>query len=624
MKEELLNIIEVAKNGDENAFDRLLRESQQIIYYSCLKTVNNEQDAMDLTQEIFLKIYKNLSSLKNNETYFSWLKIVIANTCKNHFSRRNKDILLNEDEYEDIVFNEPERDTGTIPHEALENKATEDIMMSIFAKLPEAQRLCIIMFYYDEMSIKEIASALSISENTVKSRLSYAKKSIETEVRKQENENGLKLYGAAPLFLLKSLFSKEAQSIPAPDNMNFPEISKNLVSKETKNKVLNKITEKISKMSLAQKIISVVCAAAVVCVPTALIVNKTADKKSIETGVSVSNKELNSSEKVVTKYLQATINQDFSVMYDCCTYSDTEFVNKNTYTEYKKSSTPSNIESFEIIKDDSKTKENPNVISVNINPDSDTTLPTIQYFTVKNISDTQKPVYKIVTDEGLYKDYKITAPLGASVYIDGIKLEDKYIEETEQNTPGKKGYEYSYNRYSIPAMFYGNHTAKAESKFMSSIEKPIDFNQKTTDLLKFDISENFKSESGEILKSATKKLLENGFSKTGSYQDLIPEFKYSINPAIESLRETYEKAYNSEQINSETGYKNYKLKGDSDLSFEVTYGTISVKVKQSYEYDYFFRMASLTSYHQSGFAEFTYYLAKKSDGWEIIGVNIYF
>lgn len=622
MNENFLKIIESAKNGDENAFNQLFTESQQVIYYTCLKTVNNEQDAMDLTQEIFLKIYKNLSSLKNNETYFSWLKIMIANTCKNHLTRGNRDILLEEEEYNEVILNEPERDTVTIPQEALENKGTEEIMMSIFAKLPEAQRLCIIMYYYDEMSIREISSALNVSENTVKSRLNYAKKNIETEVRKQENENGLKLYGVAPLFLLKSLFLKEANSLPAPD-INTSKIKWGSIANENiKSRVTNKILKKISANPLKAKIISAACVAAIVCVPAAIIGTKVVNKLSTPTSASVSQKELSTPEKVVTKFLNASMKNDFSTMYDCCDYYESDFVNKKMYTKYKESRSPSNIKSFKIIKDGD---ESPNEVLVEF--EFTDTIPDYnkkQTFTVTNVSESKKPTYKIVTDDGLYSDYKIWAPLGATVSIDGIEVKEEYAEKKEEDTYGEDGLKYVYCEYTVPSMFLGDHTAKAEADFMATLEKPVDFNQRYSNFLSFDISESFKTEAGEILKSATKKYLESAFAKSYQYQNIVPEFTYKMNPKVESLRETYNGICNKIETNKDTGYKNYQVKGEPDINFEVQKGTIIISIKQGYEYDYMLYIARLTTWHQSGNTTYSYHLVKGTDGWEIIGADTFF
>ena len=83
------------------------------------------------------------------------------------------------------------------------------IMQGILDQLPDEQRLCVLMYYYDELSVKEIAETLGCSTGTVKSRLNYARKYIKKEVEKQEKK-GTKLYSIAPIsFLIWMLHSQE-------------------------------------------------------------------------------------------------------------------------------------------------------------------------------------------------------------------------------------------------------------------------------------------------------------------------------------------------------------------------------------------------------------------------------
>ena len=88
-------------------------------------------------------------------------------------------------------------------------------MREILDALPEEQRVAVTMFYYEQMSVKEIAETLGVTENTVKSRLNYGRKKVEKEVRALEKK-GTKLYGLAPLPFLMLLFhSQEASAAGA-------------------------------------------------------------------------------------------------------------------------------------------------------------------------------------------------------------------------------------------------------------------------------------------------------------------------------------------------------------------------------------------------------------------------
>ena len=101
-----------------------------------------------------------------------------------------------------ILDNLEELDAQRIPDKAIDNAETARMIEQIVDELPDAQRAATLMFYYGEMSVKEIATAMGVSENTVKSRLNYARKAIKEKVLDHEKQ-GIKLYGLSPLpFLL--------------------------------------------------------------------------------------------------------------------------------------------------------------------------------------------------------------------------------------------------------------------------------------------------------------------------------------------------------------------------------------------------------------------------------------
>lgn len=107
--------------------------------------------------------------------------------------------------------------TASMPEEVMDQKETSRLIGEILDGLSEEQRTAVGMFYFDNMSVKEIAEILDVSENTVKSRLNYARKKIEVEVKALEKK-GTKLYNLAPIPFLLWLFKSEqayAAEIPA-------------------------------------------------------------------------------------------------------------------------------------------------------------------------------------------------------------------------------------------------------------------------------------------------------------------------------------------------------------------------------------------------------------------------
>ena len=100
-------------------------------------------------------------------------------------------------------------DETLIPDKALDDAATRQMILDLVDSLPPEQRMSVLLYYYDEMSVKEIAQAMEVSEGTVKSRLNYARKAIKKGVEEHERQ-GVKLYSAAPMLLLIAFLRRDA------------------------------------------------------------------------------------------------------------------------------------------------------------------------------------------------------------------------------------------------------------------------------------------------------------------------------------------------------------------------------------------------------------------------------
>ena len=126
-----------------------------------------------------------------------------ANRCHNAVSRKAPELSFAEDEEGNSVLDSFEGpDEGTVPDKALDNAETGRMMNELIDGLPDSQRLCILLYYYDEMSVRDIAETLNVSENTVKSRLNYGRKAIKEGILRYEREEGIKLYSLAPMAAL--------------------------------------------------------------------------------------------------------------------------------------------------------------------------------------------------------------------------------------------------------------------------------------------------------------------------------------------------------------------------------------------------------------------------------------
>ena len=218
-KAELIALVAKAQSGDQAAMEEVLRAAHTPVSYQCRKLLHDPRDAEDMTQEVLLAVYTKLDTLKTPEAFWGWLNQTTANRCVSVMKRSRVEFQFAEDEEgHSVLDNLEELDEQQVPDKALDNAETTRMIEEIVDGLPDAQRVCTLMYYYDEMSVREIASALEVSENTVKSRLNYVRKAVKERVLDYEKK-GVKLYGLSPLpfmlFFLLRATSESADSAKA-------------------------------------------------------------------------------------------------------------------------------------------------------------------------------------------------------------------------------------------------------------------------------------------------------------------------------------------------------------------------------------------------------------------------
>lgn len=215
-RDKLIALVTKAQKGDQDALNDLFNAFYNDVYYFVLKTVKNEHIACDITQEVFIEIINTIGKLKEPAAYVSWARTITVHQIT-RYNRKKKDVIVDEDEEGNTIFdNLAEENSEFIPDEALDKDELKKTIMAMIDELSEEQRAAVMMFYYDELSIKQIAEIQGTNENTVKSRLNYAKKGIKKSVEDYEKKNGVKLHCVGVLPLLLWLFKDYfAQSVPA-------------------------------------------------------------------------------------------------------------------------------------------------------------------------------------------------------------------------------------------------------------------------------------------------------------------------------------------------------------------------------------------------------------------------
>lgn len=205
---ELKKLVERAKEKDNSAMEALYMEYYRELMYVCKHYNMKIYDAEDIIQDTFITAFNKLSGLNDTAKFGSWISRIAANKCLDLLRKNNLLTIESMHDSKD-VFEIPNNNKNT--EDVVIDKEIHTIITNMIQELPLEQRLTIFMYYYQDMSIKEIAASLNCSENTVKSRLNYARKHMRAEAEKLEKQ-GIRLRVVAVLPFLYAFFRWEEQA----------------------------------------------------------------------------------------------------------------------------------------------------------------------------------------------------------------------------------------------------------------------------------------------------------------------------------------------------------------------------------------------------------------------------
>lgn len=177
---EEAKLIALAQKGDETAFEQLVLLYQKRVYNLALRMVQNPDDAFDLSQEAFLKAWKNLPNLKADAAFSTWLFRMTSNECID-FLRRSKrqktvSLTVESDDDEEVQLDMPDMAPG--PEEAAIRAEEQALLQKAMEQLPPDHRQILTLRIVDDLDYRQISEVLGIAEGTVKSRLARARDNL--------------------------------------------------------------------------------------------------------------------------------------------------------------------------------------------------------------------------------------------------------------------------------------------------------------------------------------------------------------------------------------------------------------------------------------------------------------
>ena len=166
-------LISAFKNGDIKGYNQIVLKYQQQVYWVIRKMVNNHDDADDITQEVFIKVYSALKNFREESNLFTWLYRIATNYSINHI-RKTK--IKNTVSFE--VVQDPIESTDQRSDEVLDEEKRRYLLEAAIETLPAQQRTVFNMRYYDELSYEEISKIMKRSVGGVKANYFHAVKKL--------------------------------------------------------------------------------------------------------------------------------------------------------------------------------------------------------------------------------------------------------------------------------------------------------------------------------------------------------------------------------------------------------------------------------------------------------------
>ena len=185
-KDELA-AIERCRKGSPRAFEFIVERYKKQSYSIALGLVGNHEDALDLSQEAFVRAYKNINMLSSGSKFFPWFYQILKNLCFTHLKKRrirHASSLHNTDSDDAPI---PASGDWFSPHAVLERTETKDLVWNAIGRLSNKHREVIILRHFENFSYEQIAAALNCTKGSVMSRLYHARKKLKNYL---ETPNG--------------------------------------------------------------------------------------------------------------------------------------------------------------------------------------------------------------------------------------------------------------------------------------------------------------------------------------------------------------------------------------------------------------------------------------------------
>mgnify|MGYP000892149186 CR=1 FL=1 len=186
MSDKEKDLLLKARNGDVKAFETIIEDYQKKVFNIALRMIGNHDDASELAQEVFIRIFKSLKNFKGESSLSTWIYRITTNVCLDELrKRKNKNIVsLDEDvKQDDGEIKRQVEDARPTPDVIAEKNEVRRVVKEAILSLPEDQRTVIILRDIQGFSYDEIAKIMNCPEGTVKSRINRSRQILRDRLK---------------------------------------------------------------------------------------------------------------------------------------------------------------------------------------------------------------------------------------------------------------------------------------------------------------------------------------------------------------------------------------------------------------------------------------------------------
>ncbi len=179
-KKEQPEWLSAAKQNNKRAWEKLVKENESLVYHIAYRMMQNEEEAKDVSQEIFIKVYRNLQKFDEKSTFSTWIYRIAVNTCIDALrKKKGKEVVSWEEQTQHQKENVT--DTTETPEEVYLQKEKQLQIIDMIQNLSPEHKAVLLMRDMEDMTYGEIAECLSVSLGTVKSRIARAREQFKKE-----------------------------------------------------------------------------------------------------------------------------------------------------------------------------------------------------------------------------------------------------------------------------------------------------------------------------------------------------------------------------------------------------------------------------------------------------------